>query len=92
MKNVVFLTGATGFIGTQIALRLIKKQNVNIAVLIRGKDYDDAYRHLSRAWWEWPELMEEIQKVKKFNENNSHQNKIYLVKGDISEEKLGLHP
>ena len=92
MKNVVFLTGATGFLGTQIALRLIKKQNVNIAVLIRGKDYDTAYRHLSRAWWEWPELMEEIQGLKKFNENNSHESKIYLVKGDISEEKLGLDP
>ncbi len=65
LKNVVFLTGATGFLGTQIALRLIKKQNVNIAVLIRGKDYDTAYRHLSRAWWEWPELMEEIHGAKK---------------------------
>ena len=92
LKNVVFLTGATGFLGTQIAKRLIKKNEVDIAVLIRGKDYDDAYRHLSRAWWECPELMKEIQGLKKINADNTHESKIYLVKGDISEERLGLDP
>ena len=36
--------------------------------------------------------MKEIQGLKKINANNTHESKIYLVKGDISEERLGLDP
>ena len=58
MTNTVFLTGATGFLGTQIVRRLIKKENCKIIVLVRGEDAESTKRHLTRAWWEWPELLE----------------------------------
>lgn len=65
VKNTVFLTGATGFLGTQIVRRLIKKENCNIIVLIRGPDDESAKRHLARAWWEWPELLELLDEASK---------------------------
>ncbi|MDD3984310.1 MAG: SDR family oxidoreductase [Methanobacterium sp.] len=91
MKDIIFLTGATGFLGTQIAQQLIKKYNVNIVVLVRGKNYDDAYKHLTRVWWEFPELIEEIKGIKKVNDDNIDENKIYLVNGNITKENLGLN-
>lgn len=58
MNNIIFLTGATGFLGTQIVRRLVKKENCRIIVLVRGKDDETARINLARAWWEWPELSE----------------------------------
>jgi long-chain acyl-CoA synthetase len=83
-EEYCFFNWATGFLGTQIAQKLIKKCNTNIVVLVRGKDYDSAYRHLSRAWWEFSELIEEIKGIKKVNDNNIDENKIYLVNGNIT--------
>ncbi len=62
--DVVFLTGASGFLGTQIVRRLIKK-NLIIIVLVRGQSNEDAIRHLNRSWWEWPELIEKIEALQK---------------------------
>ena len=90
MKNIIFFTGATGFLGTQILRRLVKKEDTCIIVLIRGKNFDEAYRHLSRAWWEWPELMEEIEGLDMFNIDDYRENKLNLISGDLSEENLGL--
>jgi long-chain acyl-CoA synthetase len=91
VKDIIFLTGATGFLGTQIARRLLKKDNISLIVLVRGKNFDDARRRLSRAWWEWPEIMEEAQNLKKIEPGHMIKNKFYLVVGDISKENLGLN-
>lgn len=56
----------------------------------KGKTFEDAYRHLSRAWWEWPDLMGEIEGLKNFNIDNFLDHKISLINGDITEENLGL--
>ena len=90
LKDIILFTGASGFIGTQIVRRLIKKSDTCIIVLVRGKTFEDAYRHLSRAWWEWPDLMEEIEGLKNFNIDNFLDHKISLINGDITEENLGL--
>jgi long-chain acyl-CoA synthetase len=84
LKKIVFLTGATGFLGTEIAKRLIKMDNIILILLIRGKTHDYAYKHLSRAWWEFPELINELKNVKNTN------SKIQILKGDITKECLGL--
>jgi long-chain acyl-CoA synthetase len=90
LKDIIFLTGATGFLGTQIIRRLIKKENIKIFVIVRGENFEDALRRLSRAWWEWPDLTEEIDGLKEFNTNEFRDYKINLINGDLSEENLGL--
>jgi len=76
--KLILLTGANGFLGTQIALRLLKRRNHKIMVLIRAKNKDDATNRLYRAWWEFPRLLGEIG------------GRIHVLNGDISEKNLGL--
>lgn len=84
MNSIIFLTGATGFLGTEISERLIKRKNLSLMILIRGKNYEDAYRHLKRAWWESKTLKNELEKIG--NENS----RITILNGDITHEQLGL--
>jgi len=79
MNNVIFLTGGTGFIGTQIARRLIKEPNNNIVVLIRASGEQSAKLRLSRAWWDWQDLRNNIGKG------------IQIVRGDVSKPNLGIN-
>ena len=79
MNKTIFLTGANGFLGTQIASRIIKHHDHNIIAVIRGKNKEDAVNRLCRAWWEFPELLEEID------------NRIHVVNGDITQKmNLGM--
>ena len=78
MNKSVLLTGANGFLGTQIAIRLLEGDNDKIIVLVRGKDKEDSVNRLYRAWWEFPELLNEIE------------NKIHVLNGDITQNNLGL--
>jgi long-chain acyl-CoA synthetase len=78
MSKVILLTGANGFLGTQIALRLIRQYDYKIIALIRGKNKEDAVNKLYRAWWEFPELLEEIY------------NRIQVVTGNITQNNIGM--
>lgn len=78
IDRTVLLTGATGSLGTQVALSLLRETAHNIAVLVRAKDKDAANQRLSRAWWDWPELVEAIG------------TRVRILVGDVSEPKLGL--
>jgi long-chain acyl-CoA synthetase len=60
LPAVVFLTGSTGFVGTQIARRLIGQTDSQIIVLVRAASQDEAVLRLKRAWWEWSELTQNI--------------------------------
>ena len=55
-RGAVLLTGATGFLGAQVARRLLASTDDTIYVLIRAADSTSAAHRLSRAWWDWPEL------------------------------------
>ena len=90
LENIVFITGATGFLGTQIVRRLIKEENIRVIVLVRGKNFHDARRYLSRSWWEWPDLMDNIIGINKFKEDFILESKIHMLNGDITKERLGL--
>ncbi len=59
-RRVILLTGATGFLGTQIARRLIADPTCTVVALVRAEDQVAAARRLERAWWEWPELVAAI--------------------------------
>jgi long-chain acyl-CoA synthetase len=60
MGGVVLLTGATGFLGTQVARRLIERTDHDVVALVQAPDQATARRLLARAWWDWPELAAEI--------------------------------
>ena len=79
MSSVVFLTGGTGFIGTQVARCLIEQTDSRIFVLVRGENKENAFLRLKRAWWEWSELSCQIG------------NRIEVIFGDISEPCFGLN-
>ncbi len=74
----MLLTGATGFIGTQIARSLLEN-DVAIYALVRGIDAEDAARKLSRNWWDWQELVGALG------------SRIKVVCGDVCLANLGLN-
>ncbi|UCE39658.1 MAG: AMP-binding protein [Thermoplasmata archaeon] len=78
MGGTILLTGANGFLGTQIALRIIKETDHKIIALVRAKNEKAAVQRLKRTWWDWPELIRAIE------------NRIEIFKGDISETNIGL--
>jgi long-chain acyl-CoA synthetase len=53
----VLLTGATGFLGAQIARRLLRERDLTVIALVRAENQTAAAHRLSRAWWDWPELV-----------------------------------
>lgn len=79
MPGVIFLTGATGFLGTQILHQLVKDNNNEIIALVRAKSKDEAIKRASRIWWDWPEL------------RNLIGTRITLLNGDILHPQLGLN-
>ncbi len=78
MNKIVLLTGANGFIGSQIAQRLLSNSEVTILALVRAGDIEEGTRRLARDWWDWPELVEAIGA------------RIKVVCGDVCEPHLGL--
>src|SRR5512137_636493 len=79
MKHSVLLTGANGFLGTQIARRLLQNKDATILALIRAADAQEGSRRLARDWWDWPELTQAIG------------TQIKVVCGDICSPRLGLN-
>jgi long-chain acyl-CoA synthetase len=56
LKTTILLTGATGFLGTQIARQILQNQDVELIALLRAPNEDEAQTRLRREWWDWPEL------------------------------------
>lgn len=77
-RSIVLLTGATGFLGTQIARRLISETACTLVALVRAEDEVAAARRLQRAWWDWPDLVAAIG------------DRVEPLVGDVCEPKLGL--
>jgi long-chain acyl-CoA synthetase len=80
MPRIIFLTGATGFLGTQIMRELLKDDDNYIATLVRAKSNQEASERAARAWWDWPELRRHTGV------------RIKVLCGDILEPQLGLKP
>jgi long-chain acyl-CoA synthetase len=77
----VLLTGATGFLGTQIARRLLHEKDLTIIALVRAENQEAAALRLSRAWWDWPELASALRA----------KLKIEVLQGDVSLPQLGIN-
>ena len=74
-QRCVLLTGATGFLGAQVARRLLDEPNLTLIALVRAEDQAAADRRLARAWWDWPELIAA---------------RVEALPGDVSLPRLGL--
>lgn len=79
----MLLTGATGFIGTHVARRLLgpyrpPAPDLPVIALVRAGSREEAVRRLSRAWWEWPDLERAIG------------GRVEVICGDVSLPRLGL--
>ena len=78
MKNKVLITGANGFLGTQITRQLISNPEIEIIALVRAENKDHALKRLKRAWWDWPELIETLQ------------TQVKVLPGDVTHENLNI--
>ncbi len=80
MNTIVLLTGATGFLGTQVARRLLQETNCTVIALVRAQDPEQARHRLSRMWWDWRELADAVG------------TRVQVECGDVSARCLGLEP
>lgn len=78
MADTIFLTGGTGFLGTELLARLIHIEDVRIYVLIRAGSEDEAYHRMKAAWYHDRELYHAIGEC------------IIPITGDFSKEGLML--
>ncbi len=78
IKAAVMITGASGFLGTQVTRLILEQSDHPICVILRGRDLYDAKKRLKRIWWDWPELIEEIDR------------RIVVYVADLSLPQLGL--
>jgi long-chain acyl-CoA synthetase len=60
ISGVVLITGGTGFLGTQVCLRLIQDTDMSIVAFVRADDHEAAELRLRRAWFDWPELEAQV--------------------------------
>ena len=72
------LTGANGFLGAQIALRILNNTDYILYAIVRARDNEAARLRLARAWWDWPELVSAIG------------HRVIVLTGDVSAHQLGF--
>jgi len=75
----ILITGATGFLGTQVTSLILQQTEHSIIVLVRSRDLSDAKLRLERTWWDWPDMTSEIG------------GRIQAVNGDLCLPRLGLN-
>ncbi|MGZ8637535.1 MAG: SDR family oxidoreductase, partial [Actinomycetota bacterium] len=80
MGSVVLLTGATGFVGTEIAVRLLDRHDVTLVCLVQAATDDAALREARRAWYGRGQLPDAIGA------------RVQIVAGDVTLPSFGLAP
>lgn len=78
LTDAIFLTGGTGFLGTQILQEILNSTDNYVFVLIKAGSEDLALKRLSNLYWDIPELREEVGK------------RIIPVLGEITQKGLGI--
>ena len=78
LTEKVLLTGGSGFLGAQIARRLTTQTDSKIIVLIRAPNQAEPVLRLKRAWWDWPELYQNIG------------SRVQIFSGDLTKNHLNL--
>lgn len=78
LQNIIFLTGSTGFVGTQIAKKIILETDDQIITIVRAESQENAILRLKRTFWEIKELKDQIGK------------RIIVLNGDLSAPQMNL--
>ena len=78
MTDMILLTGATGFLGTEIARRLMEMPEIRISAVVRAADNEEACRRLKATWHHEAVLYKAVGV------------RILPVAGDFTEAGLGL--
>jgi long-chain acyl-CoA synthetase len=92
MGGVILLTGATGFLGAQVARRLLERTDLDLVALVQAPDQATARRLLLRAWWDFPELAEEVGGAATLLAGERKAGRVLTLAGDVREPRLGLEP
>jgi long-chain acyl-CoA synthetase len=79
MGCVVLLTGASGFLGTEIARRLLQRPDTEVVALVLAAEGEDAGSTLARAWSYSPDLEEALSNAR-----------VEVVAGDVRRPGLGV--
>lgn len=81
MKRTVFLTGATGSIGSALVPKLLADPETDVVLMIRADDVAGLQTRLADmlTYWQWRSA-------------DAHATRIHAVRGDIAEPGLGLQP
>lgn len=76
----VLLTGATGYLGSHIALQLLQQTESEIYLLVRGESIDICRERIRSVWsrYHGEDILEKYDK------------RLYVIQGDVSKNKLGL--
>src|SRR3989304_5202186 len=81
MSNTVFITGATGFIGANLAARILRRESdARLFVLVRGSSEISA----SERFWKTMSLVDTGIDAPVFRK------RVTVLRGDINENSLGL--
>jgi thioester reductase-like protein len=79
-RGSVLITGATGFIGTEVLARYLQHDDRRVIAIVRGRDGDEAtarLRHVLRTF---------------FGDEGAHADRVRAVPGDIEQPGLGMDP
>ena len=78
MKNPVFLTGATGFLGMEVLARLVEKGDRDVVALVRAADSEAATERLHGVM------------AKLWRDPSPYYDRVRAVAGDVTSPGLGM--
>ena len=78
MKDTIFVSGATGFLGTEVVSRLLAETEADIYVLVRAENEEAAAHRLRNAWYHEQSLYRQIG------------GRVLPAAGDFTVPQLGL--
>ena len=79
-EKIVFLTGATGFVGRNLMARILNDKKSRLLVLIRAADKEEASQRLLSIWQEIPQLSGLPDLFRR----------VEIICGDVSLPNLGI--
>jgi thioester reductase-like protein len=78
MRPLVFLTGATGFLGMEVLARLLEQGDREVIALVRARDNEDAAERIERVL------------AQLWRDPSPYRERVRAVAGDVTSDGLGI--